>query len=144
MHIITEEVNGLTSRVYFCLIEILTLSEHTGRIHDRTVFGCQQLCHLHHDSGACCPWRATPNFMSLHGCLNGHFYLFLAHLMVSSQHMLMIVRTGHLTDITCTNLLATDNNRDINDDITLTLKFFLQCHALRRTFQISLYRFVCR
>ena len=144
VHVITEEVDRLTSGVDLCLVDILTLSEHTGSIHDRAILRCQQLSHLQDDSRTGGPWCTTPLLMSLHGSLDSHLHLFLTHLMIGSQHMFVVVRTGYLAHITGAYLFSTDNDRDIHHEFTLSFEFFLQCHALWRVFQISLYRFIGR
>ena len=144
MHVIAEEVDGLASRVDFCLIDILALAQHRSRIHDGAILRCQQLGHLHHDGSTGGPRCAAPLLPCLHGGLNSHLHLFLSYFMIGGQYMLVVVRAGDMSHIACTDFLTADDDGDIDHQMALALQFFLKFNTLGRPFQVSLHRLVGR
>ena len=125
VHVVTEEVDSLASRVNLSLEEVLALAKHGGGVHDGAVLSSKQLSHLHHDSGTSGPGSAAPLFPSLHGSINSHFNLFLAYLVVTGNNVLVVVWAGNLAHIAGANLFATNDDRYFNHHVALALKFFL-------------------
>ena len=144
VYVVTEEIDGLTSGVDLCLIDVLALAQHTGCIHNGAIFRGEQLGHLHHDSGTGGPGCTAPFLPGFHSCLNSHLNLFLANFVIGGQHMLVVVGTGYLTSIASTDFLAANDDGNVDHQIALTLQFFLKCNTLWRTCQISFYRLVGR
>ena len=62
--------------------------------------------------------------------------------MVGSQHVLVVVGTGHLTRVTGADFLAADDDGDINHDFALALEFSLESNALGRTGHVGLHRLI--
>ena len=144
VNIVTEEVNRLTSGVNFSLIDVFALSEHGGSIHDRTIFRGKQLSHFHHDGSTSGPRSSRPLLVCFHGSFDGHFHFLATYFVISGKHMLVVVRTSHLTRVTRADFLTAYDNRYVNNDFRLAFQFLFKCNALWRTYQIALHWFIGR
>ena len=144
MYIVAEEINGLAGGVNFSLIDVLALAQHTSGIHYGAVLRGEQFSHLQHDGGTCGPRRTAPLLPSFHCSLDGELHFLLAHFMISSEDMFVVVRAGHSTGVSGADFLATDDDGDIDHDVRLTFKFSFEGYALGRACEISLYRLIGR
>ena len=114
VNVVSEKVDSFASRVYFSLIYVLALSEHSSSIHYRTILRSEQLCHLHDYCRACSPRRAAPFLPSLHGSLYSHFHFLLAHLVICSENVLVVVRACYLSHVAGTDFLSANDYRYVN------------------------------
>ena len=64
--------------------------------------------------------------------------------MIGGQHVLVVVRAGHLADVARADFLATYYYRYINYQLALAFQFLFKCDTFWRTCQIGFYRLVGR
>ena len=126
-----EEVGELAGAVDFGLHGGLALAEHGGGVDEPAVLAADEGGDLLHDAGAVNPGGVGPFLVSLHGCVDGHLDLFLAHLVVFGEDV--VVLRGHHdgAGLGGAHLLAADDSGDVGHDVIEFVEGFADFFALR-------------
>ena len=131
------EVDHLRRGVDLRLIRRLRLPEHRRGIDRRAPGGGEQLRGAQHDRGAILPGPARPLAARLGGRGNRLLHVLGAGLVVLGQHVLVVVRHDRLLDLAGPDLLAADDERNLDLLRRHRLQARLQLGAFRRTGRIA-------
>ena len=140
--VVTEEVGDFAGRIDLRLEGVLALVEHGGGVENVSVLMGDQIRGFEAESGSLFPGKAFPKDFGLHGRLYGHLHLFLTCLMAMGQLVSMLVRADDIKGLSCSYLFATDDKRDVQGLVVLTIEFFLEACPLWRTGSVLKNRFV--
>ena len=144
MGVVAEEVDELAGGVDLGLVEVLALAQHRSGVHQGAVLGGDEFRDLEQDGGADRPVGLGPLLVGGHGGVDGHPDLGRTGLVVSSQHVLMVVRHDHFARVARTDFLAADDQRDFDFNGTLAFELLLEGLALGGSFQVGFDRLVGR
>ena len=134
--IVAQEIDGLAGRVDLRLIEVLALAEHACGVDDSAVLACEQVGYLQDDRGSYSPVQLRPLVMSVESGLDGHFNLLGTCLVICGEHVRVVMRHNHLSGVAGADLLAADNQRNVQLYAALSFKFGLEGYSLRGAFEV--------
>ena len=144
MGVVAQEVDQLADTVDLGLVDVLALAEHHGGAHQRAVLGGDEFGNLEQDGSAHRPVGLGPLLAGLHGCVDRHLDLFRAGLVVGGQHVMVVVRHHHFAGIARADLLAADDQRDIQLDGFLAFQLLFERNTLGRALEVSENRLIGR
>ena len=113
LEVAAPEVYELAGRVYLGLVDRLGLAEHGGRVEDLAVGPGQELGGAQEDGSPVREGHGGPFLAGLHGGLDGLQGLLLPGLMIASQELAMVVRGAVLAHVPGPDLLAPDDQGDV-------------------------------
>ena len=131
--VVAEEVGGLAGAVDLRLEGALGLPQHGGGVQDVTVLRGDQAGHLVEDGGAVLPGRGLPGLLGGQGRVDGQAHLGLACLVEGGQHMLVVMGADGPVASARADLLAADDERDLQLQVVLPLQLRLQQGPLPRS-----------
>ena len=110
--VVAQEVDQLAGTVNLGLHGGLALAEHGSGVDKIAILAADERGNLHHHAGAVDPRRLGPFLASLHGSVDGSLHLFLAHLVVAGQHVVILRGHHYLAHVLGLHLFAADDGGD--------------------------------
>ena len=87
MNIEPQKVYQFAGTVYFRLVNIFALAQHSGAVHVVTVFRGDQIGSLKKDGSPVFPWKSGPCFTCRERRINRHSHMRFIAFMKMSQHV---------------------------------------------------------
>ena len=140
--VITQEVAEFAGAVDLGLHGGLALTEHRSGIDEIAVLTADKGGDLHHHAGAVNPRRLGPFLTGLHGGGDGGLHLFLAHLVVACENMMILGGHHYFAHILGADLLATDDGGDLSHLVVKLVESFADFFAFRTAGGIAFHRLV--
>ncbi len=131
LHVVAEEVRRLAGGVDLRLEGVLGLPQHGGGVHPEPVAVRDEAGDLVEDGGAVLPGHALPGLLRPERRVDGQAHLRLASLVIVPEHVRVVVGAGHPPQPAGADLLAADDERDLDLLAVLPLQLGLQEGALR-------------
>ncbi len=138
------EIDDLAGGVDLRLKDRLGLAEHGGRVQGGAPGGGEQLRRLQEDGGAVLPRPARPLAVGLRGRLHGLRHVVLRCPVPVGEHVAVVVGHHRLRLVPGANLLAPDDERDVEALRGHRLEAGLQLRLLGGAGGIGLHRLVDR
>src|SRR4030095_8422742 len=113
MHIEAQEIYELTGTVNLRLVSILTLTKHSCAIHIGPIFASEQVCRFKKNISTVFPVQICPVLSRFQSGLNCLLHMTLIARMKISQRMCDLVWRMNGLLLTRTNLISTDEHRDV-------------------------------
>ena len=140
--VVAEEVRGLASGVDLSLVGVLGLVQHGGRVEPIAVAVRDEAGDLVEDGRPVLPGGGLPGLLGLQGRIDGQADLRLPGLVVVAEHVLVLVGADHPLGLPGADLLAADDEGDLELRGVLPLQLGLQQSPLRGSRGIGLDRLV--
>ncbi len=129
--VVAEEVRRFAGTVDLRLVGVLGLAQHRGGIQSGAVLRGHQAGHLVEDGGPVLPGGGLPIVLGRQGRIDGCADLRLPRQVVGGEHVVVVVGADHLGRGPGADLLATDDQGNIEGAGGLAGQFGLELKALR-------------